>query len=80
MNPADLKSRYGDRIAFWGAVDVQDLMRTADPGTVTREVTRLVRALGDGGGYVLAPAHNIQDDVPAENVVAMVNSARANGA
>ncbi len=46
------------------------------PAEVTEEVRRIVRILGKGGGYVLNPVHNIQPDVPPENVVAMYDAIR----
>ena len=76
MAPAILKERFGERIAFWGAVDVQEFLRTSTPAQVREGVSGLLAALGRGGGYVLAPAHNIQDDVPPENIAAMVEAAQ----
>lgn len=76
MDPESLKARFGDRIVFWGAVDVQTFLRQATPGEVTEGVRDLVRVLGRDGGFVIAPAHEIQDDVPAENVVAWVEAVR----
>lgn len=75
MEPAALKARFGRRLVFWGAVDVQGFLRTAEPAAVRRGVAELVSVLGNEGGYVVSPAHNIQDDVPPENIVAMVHAA-----
>jgi uroporphyrinogen decarboxylase len=76
MDPAALKARFGDRLVFWGAVDVQQFLPGATPEEVSTEVTRLMATLGRDGGYVIAPAHNMQDDVPPENIVAWVKAAR----
>ncbi len=76
MDPAALKARYGDRLVFWGAADVQDFLRTATPEHVRAGVRELIAVLGRDGGYVLAPAHNLQDDVPAENIAALVEASR----
>ena len=76
MDPATLKAAYGDRLVFWGGLDVQQFLPQATPDEVRDEVAKLVGTLGQDGGYVLAPAHNIQGDVPPENIVAWVEAAR----
>jgi uroporphyrinogen decarboxylase len=71
MNPSEIKTTFGDRLCFHGGIDVQS---TLPFGTVeeVRAVTRQrIEVLGKNGGYILAPAHNIQIDTPPENVVAM---------
>jgi uroporphyrinogen decarboxylase len=60
MEPGALKSRFGDRIVFWGAVDVQQFLPSATPDEVRATTHELVTILGKGGGYVMAPAHNMQ--------------------
>ncbi len=70
-----LKERYGDRICFHGGIDVQQLMPNASPAELTCEVARRIRDLGSGGGYILAPCHNINVDVPLENVMTMFDAA-----
>ncbi|NLS79134.1 MAG: methyltransferase [Chloroflexi bacterium] len=72
MDPAALKARFGDRLVFWGAVDVQQFLRHATPDEVRRGVRELIRVMGAGGGYVVAPGHNMQDDVPPQNIAAWV--------
>jgi uroporphyrinogen decarboxylase len=74
MEPERLKADFGDRIVFWGAVDVQQFLPRATAEEVRRAVPELARVLGREGGYVMAPAHEIQDDVPAENIVAWVEA------
>ena len=71
MEPERLKSEYGGQMSFWGGIDTQDLLVNALPGQVSEEVDRIVSIFGTDGGYVLSPAHCIQEDVPAENVVAI---------
>ena len=72
MEPARLKAAFGDRLVFWGGVDVQEFLPTATPDEVRREIRTLIDVLGRSGGYVMAPAHNMQDDVPPENIAAWV--------
>ncbi|MCC6587554.1 MAG: hypothetical protein IT168_12730 [Bryobacterales bacterium] len=76
MEPARLKREFGDRITFWGAMDSQRIMPTGTPDEVRAEVRRLFEVLGTGGGYVLSNVHNIQPDVPTENVLALFEAGR----
>ena len=79
MDPAELKSQFGDRIVFWGGgVDTQVVLPTASPQQVKDEVQKNMEALKEGGGYVFAQVHNIQPDVPVENVIAMYEAYREN--
>lgn len=80
MDPAALKARFGGRLSFWGgAVDAQHVLPRAKPEEVRAHVRRNVEAFKPGGGYVFANVHNIQGDVPPENVVAMFEAAREYG-
>ena len=79
MAPERLKDRFGERIVFWGAIDIQDFLRTATPAEVREGTADLIRVLGANGGYVTAPAHEVQDDVPAENIVAWIETAQQEG-
>jgi uroporphyrinogen decarboxylase len=72
---AALKAAFGDQICFWGAIDTGRVLPMGTPADVRAEVRRRIRDLAPGGGYVLAPVHNIQEDVPAENIVAMADAA-----
>ena len=79
MEPQKLKERFGDRIMFWGGVDVQQFLPLATPEQVRSRVQELAQTLGDRGGYVMAPAHEIQNDVPPENIIAWVEAAHGAG-
>ena len=74
MNPYELKKDFGSDIVFHGAVDVQGWLQKATPQQVTTEVHNLMDQVGEGGGYILAPCHNIQPDTPTENVLAIYNA------
>ena len=74
-----LKREFGDALAFWGAIDTHHVLPNGSPDDVREEVRRRIRDLGAGGGYVLSSVHNIQPDVPPENVVAMYAAAAALG-
>jgi uroporphyrinogen decarboxylase len=71
MEPERLKAEFGGRLAFYGGVDTQELLPRATPEGVRAEVRRLIGILGRSGGYVLAPAHTFQEDVPVENIIAL---------
>ena len=77
MQPEKLKRAFGDRLVFWGAVDVQEFLPSATTGEVRDGVRELLAVLGRNGGYVMAPAHNMQDDVPPENIAAWVEAFKA---
>jgi len=70
-----LKREFGDRLAFWGAIDTRRILPFGTAEEVREEVRRRIHDLGPGGGYVVSPVHNIQPDVPPENVVAMYDAA-----
>ncbi|MGC8794011.1 MAG: uroporphyrinogen decarboxylase family protein [Bryobacteraceae bacterium] len=76
MDPERLKREFGDRIAFWGGIDSQRLLPHGSPDQVRAEVRRMFQIMGPGGGWVLAAVHNIQPDVPPENVIAMFEEGR----
>lgn len=70
-----LKSRYRDKLSFSGGISVQKTLPFGTPDEVRAEVRERIRVLGDGGGYLLGPSHVIQGDTPAENIVALFDTA-----
>jgi len=76
MDPVELKRRYGQQLAFWGGgVDAQHVLPRGTPQEVAENVRRNLRAFMPGGGYVFNNVHNIQGEVPPENIVAMYDTA-----
>jgi uroporphyrinogen decarboxylase len=72
MELKGLKQDFGRDITFWGAgVDTQGVLGTGTPEEVRADVKRNIEALAPGGGFVFATVHNIQADVPPENIMAM---------
>lgn len=71
MDPRELKRRWGSSITFWGGIDTQRVLPRGRPAEVRDEVRRRIDEMGTGGGYVLAAVHDIQSDVPADNLLAM---------
>lgn len=81
MEPTALKHDFGDALVFWGGgVDTQGVLPTGTPQEVKDDVRRNIEALAPGGGYVFNTIHNIQPDVPPQNVVAMWEALQEYGA
>ncbi len=79
MEPALLKKTFGDDIVFHGGLDTQAVLPFGNRESVEAAVEGLVSTMNENGGYVFAAAHNIQEDVPPENVVHMFKAARKAG-
>jgi uroporphyrinogen decarboxylase len=77
MDPVKLKKEFGGRMAFWGGIDTHRVLPFGTPEEVRKEVRRMINILGKKGGYVLASVHNIQAEVPPENIVAMFEEGKA---
>ena len=71
MEQEKLKSEFGDRLSFHAAIDIQRVMPFGTPEEVKAEALKTIQALGPGGGYILAPTHYLQGDVPPQNVIAL---------
>jgi uroporphyrinogen-III decarboxylase len=75
MDPATLKSQYGERLTFWGGgVDTQKTLPFGTPEQVRAEVLRRCEIFATNGGFVFNPIHNIQSATPVENIVAMLDA------
>jgi uroporphyrinogen decarboxylase len=79
MDTRRLKAEFGDRLSFMGAIDTQHVLPFGSVEEVQEEVERRIADLGPGGGFILAPVHNVQADVPPENLIAMYRHARKVG-
>ncbi len=78
MDARGLKAEFGNQLVFWGgSLDCQQTLPFGTPEEVKREVAEHVCTFARNGGYVFAPVHNIQANVPAENVIAMFDAALA---
>jgi uroporphyrinogen decarboxylase len=76
MDPRRLKQEFGDRLVFWGGgIDSQRVLPSATPGEVREHVRANLEAFKPGGGYVFNSVHNLQMDVPPENILAMYDAA-----
>ena len=74
-----LKEQFGDQICFHGGIDIQQVLLNATPTEVRTEVARRVSDLGSSGGYIIAPCHNINVDIPLQNVIALFDAAQEFG-
>jgi len=80
MDLAELKRDFGRDLVFWGGgVDTQNVLGTATPEQIKEHVKRNIEALAPGGGFVFAAVHDIQANVPPENVMAMWEAVQAYG-
>lgn len=73
-NLAELKSRFGSALSFCGAVDTHRILPSGTPQEVRDEVKRVISVMAPGGGYMVASVHTIMDEVPPENILAMVDA------
>ena len=78
-DPAGVKVKYGDRLTFWGGIDTQKVLPKGTPREVREEVKLRIRQFGAGGGFVAAAVHNMQPDIPPENVLAMSKAVKELG-
>ena len=74
MNPYELKKAWGDKITFWGGLGSQSTIPFGSPGEIRSEIQHLKSEMGDGGGYILAPAKSLQPETPTENAVAVLEA------
>ena len=79
MDTKFLKDTYGNSLTFFGGIDIQELLPRPRPGEVKKEVKRIANILGKAGGYIVAPAHHIQDDTPLENIFALFEAVKELG-
>lgn len=75
IDPFEVKKRYGRNLALFGGLCVQHTMPRGTPDDVRAAVRKLKTVCGEGGGYILAPAHHIQADTSTENIMALYDEA-----
>jgi len=71
MDTAEIKKEIGDRLSFHGAMDIQWVLPHGTVEDVRQEVRKIIKDLAPGGGFIVSPSHNVQGDVPPENLIAM---------
>jgi uroporphyrinogen decarboxylase len=76
MDPKLLKETWGKELVFWGGgIDSQHVLPFAEPDAVMKDVKANIESFKPGGGYVFNNVHNIQAEVPPENILAMYKAA-----
>lgn len=75
MDTYQLKTKVGNRLAFWGGIDTHHILPNGSLTDVRAEVRHRIDDLGKNGGYVLSAVHNIQPEVPPENICSMFQAA-----
>lgn len=73
-NIEELKARWGDQLTFCGAIDTHRILPTGTPDEVREEVRRVIEIMAPGGGYMVSSVHTVMEDVPPENILAMVDA------
>jgi uroporphyrinogen decarboxylase len=71
-----MKRDYGRHLTFYGGISTQQFLPYAKREEVVVLSREVVSVMGEDGGYILAPTHAVTDDIPVENVIAMVEVAR----
>jgi len=79
MDPALLKKKFGNELTFWGTIDNQRTMPFGSVEDVINETKLRLRTVAPGGGLILGPAHNVQPQVPIENIMAFYETAKRFG-
>jgi len=76
MDAETVKSKYGEKLVFWGGgVDTQRTLPFGTPAEVREQVRERIRVFGAGGGYVFNTIHNILSNTPEANLIAMYEAA-----
>jgi uroporphyrinogen decarboxylase len=79
MNPYEMKERFGCDLTFLGGMSVQRLLPFGTPQEIRDETCRLMEQVGRGGGFIIAPSHDMPGDIPLENMVAFIETVRKGG-
>ncbi len=79
MDPVEIKKKYGDKLTLFGTIGTQTTMPFGTPEQVKETVARMCREIGKGGGFIIAPTHSIQSEVPWENIAAFYDAVEEYG-
>lgn len=75
-NVVDFKRKYGNYITIYGGVSTQSVFASGTPEQVYNETKRIMHILGESGGLIIAPTHQITEDVSVENVEAFLKAVK----
>ena len=73
MDPVKIKELYGDKLSFRGTIGTQTTMPFGSAEEVKRVCREMIDKIGKGGGFILAPTHVLEPEVPWENIEAMLS-------
>ena len=77
MNPVELSAAFGDHLVFHGGIDVQELLPKGTPEEVAAATRKCLEGFkANRGGFIVAPSHSVQADVPPQNIIAMIEAAK----
>ncbi|HPB16216.1 MAG TPA: uroporphyrinogen decarboxylase family protein, partial [Clostridia bacterium] len=74
------KESFGNKLTFWGGISTQRTLPYGTVAQVRNEAEKVIMNMSNNGGYIAAPAQEIQDDVPYENITALIDVLRYYGA
>ncbi len=74
MDPIEIKRKYGDRLSFRGTIGTQSTMPFGTPEEVEMVCKKMIEEVGKSGGFILAPTHMLEPEVPWENIEAMIGA------
>lgn len=77
--PKDMKENFGHLFSFWGAIDQQDLLPNGSDDELEKDIIEKISILGKDGGYMISPAHIIQNDVSPERVLKFIELCKKHG-
>lgn len=77
MDIYKIKKNYGSKLCFWGGISTQITLPYGTTAEVRQEVSQVINLMSQGGGYITAPAQEIQSDVPFENILALLEAAKS---
>ncbi len=79
MDLAELKEKYGEKLTYFGGISTQRTLPNGTPDEVRRETRRVIELMSKDGGYITAPSQEIMPDVPFENLIALIDTAKEYG-
>ena len=74
-DPVRIKKSFGERLVFYSNMRNQSLIPRGSPDDIAADVRKKIESLAPGGGYIVSAGHNIQPDVPPENILAVYDTA-----
>ena len=77
--PQDMKTNFGEMFAFWGAIDQQVLLPNGTDEELENDIIEKISILGKNGGYMIAPAHILQNDVSPKRVLKFIELCKKHG-